>query len=110
MRGMPVMLSAGGGVRLAGAREGRRAPVSLSHHLPEIHKIKRCIMGKVGRGPSGALQTPLSVFTTVTARVRTNQEPEKGDNVESETVFGGKYHLDLVLFALLSSSRAASSP
>lgn len=110
MQGMPVMLSAGGGVRLAGAREGRRAPVSLSHHLPEIHKIKRCIMGKVGRGPSGALQTPLSVFTTVTARVRTNQEPEKGENVESETVFGRKYHLDPVLFAFLSGSRAASSP
>lgn len=62
--------------------EGRRAPVSLSHHLPEIHKIKRCIMGKRDRtGRRGSKDAPFcSCHQTPKWR------PKRGRRAESQTV------------------------
>lgn len=85
---MPVMLSARG-VRLAGAREGRRAPVSLSHHLPEIHKIKRCIMGKWAGAERRASDAAVSVHDSKSEKLESTMAG-KGENGESQTVFGAK--------------------
>lgn len=63
--------------------------MSLSHHLPEIHKIKRCIMGN---GAAAARRDPTATLTVRDSRREGWNQPvgETGEKAEPQTAFGAK--------------------
>lgn len=84
--------------------------MSLSQHLPEIHKIKRCIMGKWAGAARRASNAPLSVYDNKRESWNQPAAEKRREGRARNRVWGEIITSVSGSFALLSSRRAASSP